>query len=224
MTISYFVDHLFIDIYQSDINPDLRRFYNTQITPEMREEILHNHLAEAKRKSLEFGRSHSISRSNTAHSKSHGHHHWEGCSHWNLSVDFDSFCHWIFGRKFAEFQLSALDIECYIAFYIFYSFGRSERESLWMNVWVRVNEWNLALFWCLVFWWSLSLFFVFSPPLFVAVHLNEDVMRSEEWPSFLRSTASTFCSVLVSSNESQCIFSCFLSKSHRFPAATKWKR
>ena len=92
-----------------------------------------------------------------------------------------------------------------------------------MNVWVRVNEWNLALFWCLVFWWSLSLFFVFSPPLFVAVHLNEDVMRSEEWPSFLRSTASTFCSVLVSSNESQCIFSCFLSKSHRFPAATKWK-
>ena len=74
MTISYFVDHLFIDIYQTDINPDLRTFYNSQITPEMREEILHQHLMEAKRKSLEFGRSHSISRSNTGHSKSHGHH------------------------------------------------------------------------------------------------------------------------------------------------------
>jgi len=72
MTISYFVDHLFIDIYQTDINPDLRKFYQPQITPEMREKILHEHLMEAKRKSLEFGRSHSLSRSRE-HSKSHGH-------------------------------------------------------------------------------------------------------------------------------------------------------
>merc|ERR1712154_638975 len=70
MTISYFVDHLFIDIYQSDIKPELRTFYAAQVTPEQKQQTLHQHLMESKRKSLEFGRSHSMSRSHT-HTHTH---------------------------------------------------------------------------------------------------------------------------------------------------------
>eukprot|EP01083_Nonionella_stella_P090123 251799_1 len=64
MTISYFVDHLFIDIYQSDIKPELRTFYDTQIAPELRQQTLQLHLMESKRKSLEFGRSTSLTNLN----------------------------------------------------------------------------------------------------------------------------------------------------------------
>merc|ERR1719384_2760094 len=57
MIISYFVDHLFIDIYQTDIKPELRTFYNAQIAPELRQQTLQMHLMESKRSSLSFARS-----------------------------------------------------------------------------------------------------------------------------------------------------------------------
>jgi len=93
MTISYFVDHLFIDIYQTDIKPELRVFYNTQLEPVKRQQSLHNVLDHSKRKSVEFSRSHSVSRGNSLHhmnslhrqrsaskskSKSHTHTHTHG--------------------------------------------------------------------------------------------------------------------------------------------------
>merc|ERR1712129_449655 len=67
MTISYFVDHLFIDIYQTDIKPELRTFYNAQIAPSLRQQTLQLHLMESKRKSLEFTRSASLSKLNSSH-------------------------------------------------------------------------------------------------------------------------------------------------------------
>lgn len=59
MTIGYFVDHLFIDIYQTDIRPDLRTFYNTQVDPMTRETSLRMLTDLSKRKSVSVSHTHS---------------------------------------------------------------------------------------------------------------------------------------------------------------------
>ena len=71
LLIGFFVDHLFIDIYQTDIKPQLRTFYDSKISPELRKATVEMHLKSGKRRSLEFTRSQSISKQG---SSGHGHH------------------------------------------------------------------------------------------------------------------------------------------------------